>query len=68
MVPGFILQFERGYVMAKQYEKIRQFMQTNPAVAPQMRKYAAALDVSIDWPDTTTTTTTTTVTTTTTTT
>ncbi len=52
--------------MAKQYDKIRQFMQTNPAVAPQMREYAEALDNSVTWPDTTTTTTTTTVTTTTT--
>lgn len=54
--------------MAKQYEKIRQFMQTNPAVAPQMRKYAEALDNSVDWPDTTTTTVTTTTSTVTTTT
>ena len=49
--------------MGTQYEKIRAYMKTNPAVSPQMREFATALDASITWPATSTTTTTVTTTT-----
>jgi hypothetical protein len=47
------------------YEKVRDWMKTNPAVPPQMRKWAEAVDASITWATTTTTTSTSTTTTTT---
>lgn len=51
--------------MVKQYSAIRKWMQENPGIHPKTREWAAAVDASVTWPDTTTTTTVTTTTTTT---
>jgi len=46
------------------YETVRNWMKTNPAVPPQMRKWAEGIDGSVTWITTTTTTSTSTTTTT----